>query len=240
MIFNYKGSKIFYRFINKKTDVVNVYLHGWGADYKSLYFCQDYLRNSALFVDFPPFGKSEKKIKDWTIFSYTTMVVSLCEHLNIHKVNLIGHSFGGRISILFSCFCKTRVNRLVLVDSAGLKPKRKLSYYIKVSNFKLRRKLHLDTSKYGSCDYLALDKDMRKVFNNIVKTNLDDFLENIEAKTLIIFGEKDNVTPLYMAKKFKKKIKNSNLKIIPNGSHFCFIDNRYLFIRYLKEFLEEV
>ena len=240
MIFNYKGSRIFYRFIDRKTDVVNVFLHGWAQDYKSLFFCQNYLKNSALFIDFPPFGKSEKTLKDWTIFTYTTMVVSLCEHLNIHKVNLIGHSFGGRVSILFSCFCKSRVKKLVLVDSAVLKPKRKLSYYIKVSNYKIRKKLHLDISKYGSCDYLALDNNMRKVFNNIVKTNLDDFLENIEAETLIVFGEKDKVTLLYMAKKFKTKMKKSRIKIIPNGSHFCFLDNRYLFIHYLKEFLEEI
>lgn len=239
MKFCYKGSEIFYRFVDKKTKVVNVYLHGWGADYGSLFFLDAYLGNSSLFLDFPPFGKSDKNLKDWTIFTYTTMVVSLCEHLGIHKVNLIGHSFGGRVAILFACFCKSRVEKLVLIDSAGVKPKRKLSYYIKVSNYKIREKLHLDVSKYGSCDYLALDENMRKVFNNIVKTHLDDFLENVEAKTLILFGEKDKTTPLYMAKKLKKKIKNSELKIIENAGHFCFVDNRYFFIRYLREFLKE-
>ena len=153
MIFDYKNSKIFYRYINRNTDIVNVYLHGWGANYQSLYFCKDNFSNSALFIDFPPFGKSDKDIKGWTIFSYTTMVISLCEHLNIHKVNLIGHSFGGRVSILFSCFCKSRVKKLVLVDSAGLKPKRKLSYYIKVSNYKIRKKLHLDISHIYLSNY---------------------------------------------------------------------------------------
>ncbi len=239
MKFVYKNCQIFYRFIDKKTKIVNVYLHGWGASYKSLFFCQKHINSSSLFLDFPPFGQSDKNLKDWTIFSYATMVVSLCEHLNIHKINLIGHSFGGRVALLVACFCKSRVNKLVLVDSAGLKPKRKISYYIKVSNYKIRKKLHLDVSKYGSCDYLALGEDMRKVFNNIVKTHLDDYLENIEAPTLIIFGERDDITPLYMAKKFNKKIKNSTLEIIPNGSHFCFVDNQYLFVHKLKEFLKE-
>lgn len=113
MIYVYKNSKIFYRYIDRSTEVVNVYLHGWGADYKSLFFCQSELKSSSLFIDFPPFGKSDKGICGWTIFSYATMVVSLCEHLNIRKINLIGHSFGGRVAILVSVFCKTRVNKLV-------------------------------------------------------------------------------------------------------------------------------
>ena len=191
----------------------------------------------SLFIDFPPFGKSQKKVKNWTIFSYATMVVSLCEHLKIHKVNLIGHSFGGRVAILFSAFCRSRVKKLVLVDSAGVKPRRKLSYYWKVWKFKMRKKFHMDVSQYGSCDYLALDNDMRKVFNNIVKTTLDDFLPNIEAPTLIIFGEKDKTTPKYMAKRLNKKIKNSKLVFIENGGHFSFNDNRYKFLKELKNFL---
>lgn len=239
MIYKYRNVKIFYRFVDKKSEVVDVYLHGWGDSYQSLFFVHKSLKNSALYLDFPPFGKSEKDLKEWSIFTYATMVISLCEHLCIHKINLIGHSFGGRVAILISAFLRTKVLKLVLVDSAGIKPKRSLLYYIKVSNYKIRKRLKMNTSKYGSCDYLALSDNMKKVFVSIVKTHLDDFLENIEAETLIVFGEKDKTTPLYMAKKLKKKIKNSELKIIPSGSHFAFLENKYLFVKYLKEFLKE-
>ena len=53
---------------------------------------------------------------------------------------------------------------------------------------------------------------------------LDNFLDKIENQTLIIFGEKDRETPLYMAKSLNAGIKNSSLKIIKNAGHFCFID----------------
>ena len=239
MIYVYKNSKIFYRYIDRNTEVVNVYLHGWSADYKSLFFCQSELKSSSLFIDFPPFGKSDKGICGWTIFSYATMVVSLCEHLNIRKINLIGHSFGGRVAILVSVFCKTRVNKLVLVDSAGLKPKRKLSYHLKRVSYKLRKKLKMNVEKFGSSDYKALPPNMKRTFINIVKTYLDDYLEGVEARTLIIFGENDKETPVYMAKRFKKKIKNSKLFIMENAGHFCFLDNKYIFIKTLKIFLEK-
>lgn len=239
MKFIYKNSPIFYRYIKRKDEVVNVYLHGWGASYKSLYFCKDHIKTSSLFIDFPPFGLSDKNIKGWSIFSYATMVVSLCEKLGIRKINLIGHSFGGRVAILVSVFCPSRVNKLVLVDSAGVKPRRGLSYHFKVWKYRMRRRLRLDTSNMGSCDYLALSDNMKKTFKNIVNTHLNDFLKDVKVPTLIVFGKNDKTTPLYMAKYLHKKIKNSKLILIDDAGHFCFDDNRYVFLKSVGAFLKE-
>ena len=238
MIKNFRDANIFYRFFDKKSEVVNIYLHGWGADHKSLLFCHKYIKNqSSLFIDFPPFGGSTSAISDWTVFTYANMVASLCSHLGIKKFNLIGHSFGGRISIILAVLCKAEVNKVVLVDSAGLKPRRSLGYYFKIWTYKLKKKLGMDVSKYGSCDYKALPANMRKIFNSIVNTHLDDFLPFIKAQTLIIFGENDTTTPVYMAKKLKRKIKNSKLILLPGAGHFCFVDRRLEFLTELKTFL---
>lgn len=236
----FRDAQIFYKFYNKKSEVVNVFLHGWGCDHTSFLFCNTYLKKqSCLFIDFPPFGKSSKNICDWTIFTYANMVVSLCEKLGINKVNLIGHSFGGRVSVVIATLCKDMVQKVVLVDAAGVKPKRSLSYYFKVWAYKLRKKLGMDVSGYGSCDYLALSPSMKEIFKSIVNTHLDDFLPFIEAPTLIIFGKEDKTTPMYMAKKLHKKIKNSWLVILEGAGHFCFVDRKLEFLQRLKIFLEE-
>lgn len=235
---NFRDAKIFYRFFDRKTDVVNIFLHGWGCDCKSFMFCAKHLKQSCLFIDFPPFGGSSKTIKDWTVFTYANMVISICQHLKIKKYNLIGHSFGGRVAIIISVLCKKETEKVVLVDSAGLKPKRPLSYYYKVWMYKLRRKLGKDVSGYGSADYLALSADMKKIFTSIVNTHLDDFLPYIKAETLIIFGESDKVTPVYMAKKLHKKIKNSQLVLLAGAGHFSFVDRRLEFILQLQNFLK--
>lgn len=238
MLRTYQETNIFYRYFDRKSEVVNVFLHGWGSDHKSLMFCHKFLGASSLFVDFPPFGQSGSNIKHWTIFTYANMVISLCQHLNIKKFNLIGHSFGGRVAIIIAVLCKDMTNKVVLIDSAGLKPHRKPSYYFKVWAFKLKRKLGLDTSKYGSCDYLALSADLRRVFNNVVNTHLDDFLPLIKCPCLIVFGQNDTTTPLYMARRFKRKIKNSKLVILEGAGHFCFVDRRLEFLSALKDFLQ--
>ena len=43
--------------------------------------------------------------------------------MNIEDVILIGHSFGGKISILLGAYFPEMVNKIVLIDSAGLIPK---------------------------------------------------------------------------------------------------------------------
>ena len=125
-----------------------------------------------------------------------------------------------------------------MIDSAGLKPKRGLGYYKKVWVYKLKRKLHLDVSNYGSCDYRALDENMKKVFKSVVNTHLDDFLPFVRAKTLIVFGKDDKVTPAYMAKRFKRKIKNSQLVLLEGAGHFCYVDRKIEFVSQLEKFLE--
>lgn len=220
--------------------ITNIYLHGWGRSYKDFVFCDRFLKSeNSLFIDFPPFGKSDKKVKEWSIFTYVNMVLSLVEHLKIGKFNLIGHSFGGRVSILIAVLSKNQTNKMILVDSAGLKPKRKLSYYIKVYKYKRRKKQGKDVSTFGSEDFKKLDEDMKKVFSNIVNTHLDDFLPYIKTKTLVVFGEKDKTTPLYMAKKLNRKIKGSSLLVLKKSGHFCFLEKQFEFVSLTKKFLEE-
>ncbi len=234
----FRDAEVFYRFFDKKSEVVNVYLHGWGCDHKMLIFCHKFLKNqSSLFIDFPPFGRSSKDIGDWTVFTYANMVMSICAHLGIKKFNLIGHSFGGRIAIILAVLCKEETQKVVLVDSAGLKPRRSLKFRARKIMFKIKKWLGKDTTKYESPDYRALSPNMKRIFSSVVGTYLDDFLPFIKAKTLIVFGENDSETPIYMAKKLHKKIKGSELVILENAGHFSFLDKRLEFLVELERFL---
>jgi len=72
----------------------------------------------------------------------------------------------------------------------------------------------------------------------VVNTHLDDFLPFVRAKTLIVFGKDDKVTPAYMAKRFKRKIKNSQLVLLEGAGHFCYVDRKIEFVSQLEKFLE--
>lgn len=202
-------------------------------------FVSFYPNKSVLMVDFPPFGKSDKSILDWNIFTYAGMLMSLCEHLSIEKADFLGHSFGGRIAIIISAVKRSLVRSLVLVDSAGMKPRRKIRYYFRLFSFKIRRYLHLKTSGYGSKDYMALSPEMQQTFKSIVGTYLEVYAKKIFVPTLIVWGKKDKETPLYMAKRLNRLIKDSRLEIIDNGGHFSFLDCPLEFFSIVYQFLEE-
>ena len=73
----------------------------------------------------------------------------------------------------------------------------------------------------------------------VINDNLEPLLEKIKAPTLLIWGEKDEDTPIYMAKIMEKKIKDSGLVIIEKGSHYSYIDNMPKFKGALKYFFKD-
>lgn len=235
--FYFGECKIFYQIYGSLDDSVNIFLHGWGQNGTSFDRIIKQVGGNWLLIDFPPFGSSDEP-KNWNIYSYANMLISLCEHLKIEHCNFIGHSFGGRIAILISALRPDLVNKLMLIDSAGLKPKRKISYYMNVISFKILKFFGYFPQNAGSSDYCNLSKNMKPTFISIVNTPLEEYCSQIEAETTIVFGENDEETPVYMAKKLHKLIKKSQLYIIDGAGHFVFIDREIAFVKILKQFLE--
>lgn len=239
MYYTYNGTRIFYEIRGDCSNAVNVFLHGWGRcgeDFRELIESQK-IANYIL-IDFPPFGKSGE-ISNWNIFTYVNMLISLLDYLKIKRVKLIGHSFGGRIAIIFSAIRGELVSKLVLLDSAGMKPKKTFRREMRIRIYKFRKKLGLYVAKFGSDDYKSLRPQMRETFNSIVNTYLEEYAKQICAQTLIIYGENDRETPIYMAKKLNKLIDNSKLVIVKNSGHFCFVDNKIKVGKMISSFLKE-
>lgn len=239
MFYNYNGTSIFYEQKRDSEGGTNVFLHGWqrsGEDFREIIESQG-ITNYVL-LDFPPFGKSDV-IKGWNIFTYVNMLISLLDYLKIKRVNLIGHSFGGRIAIILAAIKRDFVGRLVLLDSAGMKPKKTFRKFVKIQSYKLRKKLGLNVDGFGSSDYRALSKEMRETFKSVVNTYLEEYAKQISCQTLIIYGENDKETPIYMAKKLNKLIDKSRLEVIKNSGHFCFVDNKIKVGKMIGSFLKE-
>ena len=240
MIYDFKGAKVYYEFKNGESSSPVILLHGWGRNSEDFNeIIRFYPHISFLVVDFPPFGQSSKEVVGWGLFTYAEMLISLCEKLNIHSATLVGHSFGGRIVIIACATNCTLAQKCILIDSAGIKPRRSFSFKIKQFSFKIRKILHLKQKYFGSSDYQALSPAMKKTFKDIVNTPLDKYAKQIQAKTLLIWGKKDEETPLYMGKKLLNLIPNSTLKIIENGTHFSFLDCPLEFASIFIDFMEE-
>lgn len=243
MEFIYKTIKAFYQTKGNGDELV-VFLHGWGAGSELFISFASYLfdeKYTFLFIDFPPFGQSEEPKNVWTMSDYQTLTAEIIQELQnikmFHSINIIGHSFGGRVAILLASN-NLPINKIVLIASAGLKAKRGLQYWLKICKYKILKKFSPQkASKLGSEDYKKLSPVMKGTFTNIVNADLTSNCKKIDCQSLIIWGENDHETPLYMAKKLKKLIKNSQLVIIKNANHFVYLQQPEIISKYITLFL---
>lgn len=209
-----------------------VFLHGWGGDLRS--FAGAFRAVSEWGISCVNIAFPKTVPSDWGIYDYAALISSLITKLNITTPVLVGHSFGGRVAIILAA--RGEAKKLVLTDSAGLKPRFSLRKKLKIRAYKRSVKCGKPLDGSGSKDYNSLDPCMRPVFVRIVNTHLEKLLPYIRCKTLIFWGKNDNDTPMYMAKRLHRHIANSSL-VVSDGGHYAYIDANYKFLNLLKSFL---
>lgn len=216
-----------------------VFLHGWGSDASAFFFVAKQLcaKYRVVAIDFLGFGQSDYPPDFYGVKEYAADVASLLDVLHIKAATFVGHSFGGRVAIELAVYYPQIAKRIVLVDSAGIKPKRKPSYYFKVFAHKILKKLGKRGLK-GSSDYNALCDEMKKVFVRVVNYNQKRILNKIDVPCAIFWGKDDKETPLYMYKCFLKNIDGAQGFLL-NGGHFAFVEDKVTFGLILSAFLEE-
>lgn len=246
-IFNGVKTNFRVKFNNNKDKFV-LLLHGWGGNLNSFLLLEKYLLEnnfSVVSLDFPGFNKSDIPNENFCLDDYVKVVRELLQFLKIEKTFVVAHSFGGRVAIKLASSTST-VQKLVLVDSAGLKPRFSLIRYLKIRCYKFLKWLKSkniikrDLNKFGSEDYKNLPSSMKKVFVRVVNEDLSCYLKNITCPTLLVWGKKDKATPLYMAKKMKRKIKDSGLVVYKNAGHFSYLDNYNEFLLVINSFFSKI
>ena len=216
-------------------------MHGYLADknsfaYQTGFFSQYF---SVHAIDLKGFGQNTGMEYPYSLSDYASEVKDYMAKHDLVRPSVVAHSFGARIVLKLASENPSLFDKIVITGGAGLKPRRSIKYRVKRLMFKtvklLRPNQNLD--RFYSEDYLKLDGIMRQSFVKIVNEHLDDRLKLIKNKTLLIYGERDNQTPLYMAKRFNRGIPNSTLTVYKNAGHFPFIDCPYKFNTEVREFL---
>ena len=118
-------------------------LPGWGDTRCTFQLMIDYLKSTytVYIVDYPGFGMSIFPDVDMTIYDYTNLIRDFIKDEKVDNPTIIAHSFGGRIATLISGYYKDRIDKLILIDSAGIKPKKKLFNKIKTITYKFLKKV---------------------------------------------------------------------------------------------------
>lgn len=229
-------------------------LPGWGNTRETFHYIINYFKNNytIYILDYPSFGNSPIPNKTLTVYNYSELIINFMNKLNIINPIVIAHSFGGRITALLIGHHNIKLDKLILIDIAGIKQKKTTKKYIKEKIYKMKRKLikllpkskqdiyyRKLLNKYASSDYIALPPSMHETFKNIIKIDLTNHFKRINNETLILWGEKDQSTPIKDAYKLKKIIKNSALIVLKNADHYSYLNNPYLTNKIIYEFIKK-
>lgn len=231
-----------------------ILLHGWLANLETMRpiansLCQNF---KVYLVDIVGFGKSDLPEHPLNTNDFGDFLAEFVKKLNIENPILIGHSNGGRTIINAVGREIVKPRKIVLIDSAGIVPKRKLKYYIKVGIFKagkavlnklpdvgvmkkFKEKLF---SHVGSNDYKASAPVLRETMKKIVNEDVTQLLPNLKVPTLLIWGTNDMDTPIADAKKMESLIPDCGLVEYPNSGHFSYLQNLQNCNAVLNEFFK--
>lgn len=238
MKINIKDLNINYIQYGEGKDII--LLHGWGQNIEMMkplgdYFCD---RFRITILDLPGFGESDEPKKTWTIDDYELMLEDFIKELKIKKPIVIGHSFGGRLSIRYSA--RNPIEKLVLFGSPCIRIQEALP--LKVRMLKSMKKLPgMDkVGEYmkqyiGSRDYKAASPVMRQTLVEVVNEDLSHYAKEIEEPTLLIWGQNDTEAPVAEAKELEKIMIDAALIILP-GTHYAYLENLQQVVNILNNF----
>ena len=234
-------------------DLPIVVLHGWGAHIEAVAPILAALEGAPdlIALDLPGFGESDEPGDAWNVDAHERFLAEFLDHLGVSRAHLVGHSHGGRVSIALAAAHPDRVGRLLLVDAAGLRPKRGWRYRRRVAAAKLgrvaaavggppgRRLQERMRARVASRDYLEASEAMRGTFRALIAEDLSDRLRRVDAPTLLVWGDQDEDTPLWMAHRMEELIPDAGLVVLEGAGHYSYADSPGQFRAVARRFLLE-
>jgi pimeloyl-ACP methyl ester carboxylesterase len=227
-------------------------LHGWGGKIESMRMVAERLvplGYSCYLLDLPGFGRSALPHDVWGVPEYAQLVTKYLDRVGVKPVNLIGHSFGGRISLVLGADYAAYVDKIVLTDSAGVitppttgQRVRKIAFSVAygvlslpvMNRFKDKFRLWVRT-RFGSAD-LRSAGPLEPIFRKVIQQDLVPRAAKIQASTLMIWGDQDQDTPLWQAKVLEQTIPDAGLVVFNGAGHFAYQERLVDFVRIVDKF----
>lgn len=242
MYFNHDDITLYYEKYGDHKQTI-IILPGWGNTRNTFSYMISFLKNyfTVYIIDYPGFGNSPFPNKDLNIYDYSNLIYEFIKDIDVKDPILIGHSFGGRIITTLLGYYQYNFSNIILMNSAGIKPKKTISKQLRNIYYKSLQKIgnifpkKLKTkwkkylfNKFASSDYKNLNDNMKTTFKNVINEDLTPYLKKIKTTTLLIWGDKDIDTPIKDAYTMNKLIENSELIILEETAHFSYLEQPIL------------
>jgi pimeloyl-ACP methyl ester carboxylesterase len=197
-----------------------VWLHGWGMEHSSLLRLASLFRNTHknTLYDQPGFGFTPRLADGAGTEDYADALARELEQAGGAPHILIGHSFGGRVSVQMAARHPHLVKAIVLIGGAGLQRRRSLAFKIRARCLKLMGRMAQSSDKmlgtkfrdayverFGSRDYKNAGA-LRPTFVRVVNEDLSKVAKAVRCPALLLYGSDDTEAPPEIGRRFENLI----------------------------------
>ena len=210
-------------------------LHGWGSSSARWEKTAGLLTQKGIQIvipDLPGFGETPEPETAWNLDSYVDWLDEFSQKVPelAEEFYLLGHSFGGSLAVKFTVKYNQKVSKLFLISAACVRKVKlskkiwyRISNVVKVFSFLPGYQL----ARKGFYKFILRKSDypyvkegiMKETYMKVVSEDLSFRLPFIKVLTVIIWGQKDTLTPIGDAEIINSKIQHSKLITIPNVKH---------------------
>lgn len=225
-------------------------LHGWGDSsagwQKFVHELVD--KFEVVLVDLPGFGSTQLPGDVWGLSNYAAFVGKFLKKIRLQPYAVIGHSNGGSIAIRGLANQDFTSEKLILIDSAGIRTeyvgrKKAIRLLTKTGKVlarplpaRVRKRLRKKVYETVGSDMLVVEK-LQDTFKLVVTDDVQHNAATLNLPTLLIYGEDDLSTPVQYGRMFHHLIAGSKLEVIPGAGHFAHLDKPTVVLHQILEFL---
>ncbi|MDQ7024547.1 MAG: alpha/beta fold hydrolase [Anaerolineae bacterium] len=215
-----------------------LFQHGFAGAAESWEFqINHYAPNYRVVVpDLRGHGQSDAPYSDYTMEELVADMHAIVEHLNLpEKFILIGHSFGGSVSVEYANAYPERIEKLVLIATAAEWPAPWYAHYLARIPLRIIKPLWKYRPRFDAEAHVL----KRMFLNNLHIWQGWSLLRNITMSTLVITGERDFVFPRHVYEEVGKLIPNAEVYDVGVSKHKVQLERHQAVNRIIDRFINE-
>ncbi len=244
---NVKG----FRYIDEGEGEVLLLLHGlFGALSNFKAIIDEFSTRYRVVVPILPLFELE--VVNSTIDGLMEYVESFIEYKGLTRLNILGNSLGGHISLLYTLKHQSKVHRLILTGSSGLFENSIGDSYPKKGDYEFVKAkteytfFHPETATKELIDEVFeivnnREKAIRVLYiaRSAIRHNVRETLDTITIPVKLIWGREDKITPLFAGEEFMRILPNAELSIVEECGHAPMMEYPETFNKILDTFLAQ-
>jgi pimeloyl-ACP methyl ester carboxylesterase len=191
----------------------------------------------------PGFGQSPANERSQSMADLAHTMARAATNLGLERFNLMGNSFGGKLALWLAVQQPERIQALVLVAPAAIRPAEEPSPQDLSPEERLAR-LYAHPERQAPTpplDPTVIAKQqalVRRVMGPARDTALESRMPDLHVPVLVLFGTMDRMIPSEMGRLYCDKLPNCHLVLVYDAGHAVDADRPEAFVSVVSDFLQ--